>query len=180
MGGKFNKFIDNNAILSKLFNNRIVIKFKVILDGIFNQNKFFGFPTLDRYYVPEHDLPLTFSGSWLFDNFMTSGVFGGIAFIGMLISGIKNLVSYYKNSNDNKPEKVLLIAFIAGLLSSGIILYDGSPFIFESTLTPIYLSGPFMIMVFLFSYTHKSFKPTNKKEENIKEEVTNEEQKITL
>lgn len=178
--------IANNALLNKLFNNSYVNRYNVIVDGVFTGTKMFGFPTLDGFYI-EHSayrsVGLMPSGSWLFDNFMVSGLFGSIIFIAALVFGVKSLVNYYKTSSDEQSCKILLIAFVFGVLTSGMLLYDASPCIFNTTLSPFCMSGSFMIMLFLISYTFARNNKINKQESTVetnKEDVKHEEENIVL
>jgi hypothetical protein len=69
------------------------------------------------------------------------------------------MLIYYRNSDDNIKDKAMIVAFIFCFFFYGIINFDMTPLIFSKTLSPIYLSGPFLVTLFLFSYT--AFKTIN-------------------
>lgn len=157
--------IANNALLDRLFNsNRFISKYNAILYDVISNDKFFGF-----YHFAEmtegYLNGLYPSSSWIFDNFMTSGVFGVVFFAFFLVIGIRRLLKYYRESSDGKMEKALLVCFIFSFLAYSLISYDATPYIFSKEMSPIYLSGPFLVVLFLLSYAF--YKSLEKKVEAI-------------
>ncbi len=150
-------FISGNPILNKLFNgNRFAGSYNKILNALLTTNSTGDFVYLFGFY-PTYNVPV--SNSWLFDSFMTSGIFGVLFFVGFLVLGVRQLLIYYRKSGDNIKDKAMIVAFIFCFFAYSIINFDMTPLIFSRTLSPIYLSGPFLVTLFLFSYT--SFKTLN-------------------
>ncbi len=165
--------IKKSALLDRLFNsNALISKYNAIVDGIFG-DKLFGFPHFGKNQYYNYPNGVYASGSFLFDNFMFSGVFGSLFFILAFVIGFRRLFMYYKNSDDSIKEKITIIGFILTFFSYTLINFDNNPYIFSSDTIPMYLSGAFMVVIFLFSY---AFSKSNKaiiQEEN-KEEIVNE------
>ncbi len=160
-----------NAFLNKLFNsNRIVQLFNPLVTDVFTGEKFLGF-AVDNM-ISQNEVHM--SGSFIFDFFMTSGVIGVIAIIFMLVIGYKGFVKYFKSENDDFVSKALLIGFVTFYL-----IYIGASNsteygIYYSVFQPVYMTGPFMIMLFIFSYVLA--KGDVKKVEEVKpQEVTTNE-----
>lgn len=150
-------FISGNQILNKLFNvNRFADSYNKILNALLTTNSTGDFVYLFGFY-PTYNVPV--SNSWLFDNLMTSGIFGFLFFAVFLVLGVRHMLIYYRNSDDNIKDKAMIVAFIFCFFFYGIINFDMTPLIFSKTLSPIYLSGPFLVTLFLFSYT--AFKTIN-------------------
>lgn len=165
----FQSLIKNNSLLDRIFNsNRLVAQYNPILRTLTSTSGgsyiyLFGF-------FPGVAIDVGITNSWLFDNIMTSGIFGGLFFIFSLIIGIRRLGMYYRYSLDTSSEKGTIISFISVFLIYSLINYDASPFIFKDYLYPLYLSGPFLIVLFLFSYTNcRSTSIEQKKSEEILE-----------
>ena len=90
--------------------------------------------------------------------------------------GIRRVVKYYNNSDDDKKDKVMVLAFVFISLAYALVNYDATPYIFNETTIPFYLNNIFLIDVFLFGYCY--FKSDIKKEEAPVEEVVNYEEQI--
>lgn len=140
--------ISGNAFLDRLFNNGLVAKYSAILNWLFK--------TQDGHYVClfgfVHTSELYPSNSWLFDNFMTSGIFGVIFFLFFLIVGIRRVIKYFNHGSDHIRERATLLAFVFSFFAFSLINYDATPYVFSKTLSPMYLSGPFLITLFLMGY----------------------------
>jgi hypothetical protein len=173
------RLTESNSFLNKLFNtNAIVNKYNPLIENVFSGEKFLGFAVYSQTLLDEAHM----SGSFFFDFFMTSGVIGVIAFLFAIVIGFKGFGRYFKSENDNFYVKALLIAFVlVYLIFTGT--FDNTEYgIYYSVYKPIFMSGPFLIMIFIFSYVlAKSPKKENKVEpaiEEVKEEkeaVQNEE-----
>lgn len=150
-------FIANNSILNMLFNtNRFAASYNKILNALLTTNSTGDFVYLFGFY-PTYNVST--SNSWLFDSLMTSGLFGFLFFAVFLVLGVRHLLIYYRKSGDNMKDKAMIVAFIFCFFAYSIINFDMTPLIFSRTLSPIYLSGPFLVTLFLFSYA--SFKTLN-------------------
>ncbi|MFA7032332.1 MAG: hypothetical protein WC201_02065 [Bacilli bacterium] len=142
--------ISNNAILDRLFNgNGLVIRYNAILNWLMKTNSDGQFVCLFGFVHTSDVYP---SNSWFFDNLMTSGIFGSIFFLFFVIVGIRRLIIYFRQSQDLLPYRAMLVAFVLSFFAFSLINYDATPYIFSKTLSPIYLSGPFLVVLFLMSY----------------------------
>ncbi len=180
-----------NKIFNRLFNsNRFANAYNGIMDGTFASKviegrnvliKLFGYPINGGYvdYFGAMTWKLSDSNSFFFDTFFTSGFFGVVFLAVVLIAGIRRVILYYKYSQDNKADKVMVMSFIFISLAYAFLAYDATPFIFTKTIVPFYMNNIFLIDLFLFGYCYfNSEKPKEQVvvEEEVKEATTNEEQ----
>lgn len=173
---KVQSVISGNSLLNRLFNtNRIVSPFHSILDRLFSTYKAFGVPTWSTtsdYLYPE-GTPL--SGSWFFDNIVTTGSFGAIFFIVILVISIRRMVLYFRYGEDELKDKAMIFGFAFSFLAYSVLNYDSTPFIFADDIFPMYESGIFMIMLLLFSYCYaRSFKAKEAAPEIVEEKKEEE------
>lgn len=172
------KALKGNSLLDRLlFTNKFIKPYRTVLDGLFNSYKTFGSPTYSTYDFLAGIKP---TGSWLFDNFFTSGLFGGLFFIFAIVVGVRRLIIYYKHAEEGQVEKIMVITFILMFLTYTAVNYDMVIPSLVGTLSPVYESGLFMLVMILLTYAFAKslvYNPKGKKEEK-KEEVENEE--ITL
>ena len=142
--------ISNNAILDRLFNgNGLAIRYNAILNWLMKTNSDGQFVCLFGFVHTSDVYP---SNSWFFDNLMTSGIFGSLFFLFFIIVGIRRLTMYFRQSKDLLPYRAMLVAFVFSFLAFSFVNYDATPYVFSKTLSPIYLSGPFLVVLFLMSY----------------------------
>lgn len=154
-------FIAGNPLLNRLFNtNGLAIKYNQILNRVTTTNGNGEFVYLFGFFPTSEIIP---TNSWLFDILMTTGLFGLLFFIAVIIFGLVQLMKYYRSSADHLKDKAMVVAFILCFFAYGLLNYDMTPFIFSSDLSPIYLSGPFLVCLFLFSYAF--YKVVNKPKE---------------
>ncbi len=163
-------FISNNALLNKFFNtNRFVRIYNPLINHLFS-DKFLGF----IYYIPGEGMdPVLYdlSGSFFFDNFMTSGVIGNIAFIAMMVFSIFGFKRYFLSEKGEFSIKSTLFTLVSFYFGYSFLFSDGQYGIFYDIRKPIYLTSTFMIVLFICAYIYSS----NPKVEN-KEVVNNEKQ----
>ena len=142
--------IRGNATLARIFvNNRYAAVYANSVNDIFFDN------FLGSYYVPSKTDQVTWislTNSFLFDNVVTSGVIGGLAFVFMLFIGFKGFKKYILNSDDNMANKVALLGFTAFFTIFSSFLSEREFAVFYNLIRPIYMTGPFMIIVFIFCY----------------------------
>lgn len=173
--------IAKNSFLSHIFNdNRFAKSINAVLDGIFSKEKMFGNYTVEALYITHvgYDQGLYPVGSWLVDNFMISGLFGSLFFIFLLVVGLRRVILYFKNSEDNLMSKTLITALVFSIFVYGLVGFDANPYVFKSTLIPFCQNGLFLIAIFLISYCFcRSLKQVEKKEEAIVEEGGNDDEK---
>lgn len=179
-----------NGVLNRLFNaNGFSSSFDGILDGTFASKeiegknvmlKLFGYPISGGYvdYFGSMTWKLTDSNSFFFDTFFTSGFFGVLFLVVILVWGIRRMFLYYKNSEDKKSDKVLVMSFILISLAYAFLSYDATPYIFSKTIVPFYMNNIFVIDLFLFGYCffNSEIKVEKKEEVEVKEVVINEEE----
>ena len=178
----------SNSFLNRLLNaNRFVNSYNSILDGLFYRisdgntsimAKLFGFPINGPYVNSFGSMTwkLTDSNSFFFDSFFTSGLFGVIFLSAVLVFAFRRVFLYYKNSDDAKQDKVMILGFIIISFAYAFINFDATPMIFSKTVIPFYMNHIFLIDLFLFGYCF--FNSEKKKEEMkvVEEVVNNEEQ----
>ncbi|MBO6280455.1 MAG: hypothetical protein J6M95_02615 [Bacilli bacterium] len=138
-----------NSFLNRLFNtNGIINKYNPLVENIFSKEKFLGY-IVDNM-INQNEVHM--SGSFLFDFFMTSGVIGVIAFIFALVVGFKGFKNYFSKENDNLYIKVTLLTFVIFYLAYIGTFNDTEYAIYYKLYQPVYMSAPFLIMIFIFSY----------------------------
>ncbi|MCR5505795.1 MAG: hypothetical protein K6F07_02240 [Bacilli bacterium] len=148
-------FIAGNKLTNKLFNNGLLNPMKVILWEAFNKAKIFG-SFVGNIASEGYGVYQGPSGSWIFDNILTSGIFGAAFFMFAFVMGCRQMHKYYVNDKDAMVNKVMLIGFVIALFSITLIGYDATPLINSNRLYPIYMFAPFIIALFLISYTYKN------------------------
>lgn len=164
-----NKILSNN-LLGKIFgSNRFTKDYVPAVTDIFFDN-FLGsytlYPTLDP--VP----PIELSNSFIFDNIVTSGVIGALCFVIMLFVGFKGFKRYIFNSKDDKYAKLVLLAFTIFFTVFSAFFMDREIGIFYNIIRPIYMTGPFFLVLFIFTYVIAKGKASIIKENPQVEEVS--------
>lgn len=166
--------IASNSLLNRLFNtNFLVTGINAILWESLNLGKIFG-SFVGVVAGTGYGVNQQLAGTWIFDNVLTSGIFGAIFFDFALFIGLRQMMKYWKNSKDLDVNKYLIMGFVITLFVICGILYDGTPLINSNNLFPIYMFAPFLIALFLISYTFKEEKAVESQNEE-KEEVKYEE-----
>ena len=148
--GWYQNIVNNNGLLTKLFiSNRYAQKYSPAVDNIL----FTNFLGVWGKHTATGDVLYTLTGSFLFDNVMTSGVIGALAFIFMIVIGYKGFKKYFINDKEDQlSSKMLLIAFVSLFIIFSATLFEREFMVFHVAVRPIYMSGPFMIMLFIFTY----------------------------
>lgn len=157
--------ISNNFILNKLFNaNRFSASFKEALDGCLSSNRLLGF---------DADSDLLPTGSWLFDNIMTSGILGALSFLSFVVLISINLVKYYQKDGDDNLTKNLIVCFVGTFFIYGVFALDAQPYAHYLNFIVLQQNPMLLIVLFLCGYTFKIYnqKVEMKKEDNIDEKV---------
>ena len=168
-------FTSGNSFLNRLFNsNRYVNKINPLVFDILCSDNFLGFAVdksdIHSIYPPE----LHMSGYFYFDTFMTSGVIGVVAIVFALFIGLKGFKNYFLSEKDNFYSKAVLVSLVAFYLIF-IGLFNNTEYgVFYTIYQPAFMSGPFMIVIFVFSYVlGRGYEPKAVvKEEKPVEEVT--------
>ncbi len=172
-GSGLKNLFAQNALLNRIFiSNRFAAKFSTIMKDMFSSWKLFGCYIGDQSYNYPNFESQVVSNSWLFDNIMSSGIFGALFFLFALVIGIRRMFKYFKNSNDSLVYKLSMFGFVIGTLVIGIFNYDVTPLINSDSLSPFFTSTPLLISLFLMAYAFaKSNKLADKLEDTIKEDV---------
>ena len=173
--------ISSNSLLNRLFNtNRYVKPINTIFQDLFTTFKLFGCPVGGSFLDYPNGVPQILSNMWLFDNLMSSGLFGAIFFLAALVVGIRRLFKYLNKGTDDDYVKYLIAAFVLGFLVISLFLYDNYPLINSEAMVPFYTSAPLLICVFLLGYAFNHtlvLKQEQQFEEKEKTELPEEEVK---
>ena len=167
----FGNAIASNGFLNKLFNtNGYVNRYNPLIEDVFSGDKFLGYAVNNSVFQEEVHM----SGSFLFDFFMTSGVIGVIAFIFALSNGFLGFKKYFLKCDDDFYIKACLIAFVSFFIIYSATFNDTEYGVFYDIFKPIYMTGPFMLVIFIFSYVLASAGQQVEKIEKVEEVTTNE------
>jgi hypothetical protein len=167
-------FVKSNLLTHKIFNaNGLVAPINTILEQTLKNGFFFGYNPYEVYT----DTLVATSNSFLFDNFMMSGVLGAVLFLFTICWGIYSIYQMCIKSNVSLQNKTLIITFIVGYFGYCLINYDMAPYIYYSNFIPFFISGPFFIVLFLFGYSFK-LKAQEVKEESEENKPYQKEIKI--
>lgn len=89
------------------------------------------------------------------------------------------MIKYYQKSGEKDVNKALLFAYVIGTLAITAVAYSSKPLIYANNLYPIYMFTPFIITMFLISYTFKPLE-SQKEENNEQAEVNENEKEIAI
>ena len=105
---------------------------------------------------------------------MTSGVIGAAAIFAFIFLGFKAFKKYFYSHRDEFRLQATLLLFLIVFVAYSAFFNDVDYALFYKLYKPIYLTAPFMLMVFMFSYVicKTRVDEVSVVEEN-KEEVTN-------
>ena len=164
------------GILKRLFvTNKYSTVINPNLDGIFSSSKFLGFAGWfePKVYPPSFKIAYP-TGFFIFDTFMTSGVIGAAAIFAFIFLGFKAFKKYFYSHRDEFRLQATLLLFLIVFVAYSAFFNDVDYALFYKLYKPIYLTAPFMLMVFMFSYVicKTRVDEVSVVEEN-KEEVTN-------
>lgn len=153
----------NSSLLNRLFiSNRFAKAFGPMIANLFVDNRFFGYyeqPITSFVYKEAH-----LSGSYVFDNLMTSGLLGALAFLFILLMVIKGFKRYMFNKEENEEYRYrgLLFSFFSVFYLYSLFFNNGEYGIFYNIIKPIYMTGPFMLTVFMMFYVFAKSAPAKK------------------
>lgn len=137
-------FIASNKVLNFIFNSNVIIdNYKEILVNMFSSKKIFGYPT--SYIGTSNNIVL--------NQLNFAGVFGLLFFLVFVIVGAFYLYQYYKKTNEDRLNKMLIISYIIGFVILMIINGSTTGWVFSSTCYPTYLLPMFLLIPLLFGYT---------------------------
>ena len=178
-------FISSKSILNRLFiANRFSAAAIVILQDLFSSFKLFGCPVGGYAYLYPNGVQQEVSNIWLFDNLLSSGLFGAIFFIGALVIGIRRLFKYLKENEDDEGTRFLIAGYVLGFLVVSLLLFSNRPLVNSDRLFPFFTLSPLLVAVFLLGYVfNRTIKVKEEEPKPVEEEVKVEEEKdeiITL
>ena len=147
----YRNFIASNPFFNKIFNtNYISQNIKDILYNLFTTDKLFGFYFSRIVY----EIAAVPSNCWLFDNLITSGLFGAVFFLFAIVYAILGLIRYMKYSDDEIQHKAslfgLILSYFLVTLVSGDVYYQ----IFNKQYNFIFVTGPFLVILLLLGYAN--------------------------
>ena len=140
-----------NGLLNRIFNeNKLARLYNPILLDLFSGNKFLGFATNELGVGIYEEVHL--SGGFIFDSYMTSGVIGALALFLFIFLGLKSFKKYFKLHSDEFPLQATLFLFVIVFIGYSAFFNKGEYALYYRVYKPIYLTAPFMLMVFILSY----------------------------
>ena len=164
--------IANNRLLNKVFNtNAYAQTYNPVVTNIFNRNHLFGFASVEVDIGIYEELHL--SGGFIFDTFLTSGIFGVICLFAFIFVGFKSFKKYFYGHSDEFRYQALLLLFVIVFVLYSAFFNSGEYALYYKVYKPIYMTAPFMLAMFIFSYAYSKSHPYVP--EVKKEEVTNEQ-----
>ena len=168
--------IAGNIAFNRLFNtNRYVQSVNTIFQDLFSSFKLFGCPVGGAAYEYPNDVKQVLSGIWLFDNLMSSGLFGSLFFTAALVIGVRRLFKYLGSSIEDDGTRFTIGAFILGFFAVSLFSFDAYPLINSNKMFPFFTLAPLLVVLFLMGYVFN--KTLMNKEEKVKEtSVSNEKE----
>ena len=164
--------ISGNGLLDRVFNkNRYSSAVSTVFQDLFSTFKLFGCPVGGIFSDYPNNVPQILSNMWLFDNLMSSGLFGAFFFLGALIIGIRRLFKYLNKGTDEDYVRFTIAGLVLGFLVISMILFDAYPLIYSEKMAPFYTVAPLLLCVFFLGY---AFNHTLQLEPN-KQEIELEE-----
>ena len=162
--------IANNGLLNKLFNtNKYAQAYNPMVTNIFSKNHIFGFASIEVEPFIYEELHL--SGGFIFDTFMTSGVFGAIALFAFIFVGFKSFKKYFYSHSDEFHYGALMLLFAVVFISYSAFFNSCEYALYYNIYRPIYMSAPFMLTALFFAYSYCKGHPYIPE---VKEEVKDE------
>lgn len=181
----FAKAFASNAILNRLFiangaSSRILVVFQDLLSSKYGFFKLFGVAvdvmSFDPFYPP-NGVVQRLSGFWMFDNIMTSGLFGAIFFMFAVVIGVRRLFIYLGRYKEDNSVKFTIAGYILGFLVISTLLLDYRPLVNSDRMFPFFISAPLLIVLFLLGYVFNKTLTLPKKVKETKNEDNQEEVK---
>ncbi len=169
------KMLSSNSFLNRLFNtNSLITPINAVVKNIFSSAKFLGFVVEEVATGMYEEIHL--SGGFIFDSFMTSGVIGAVSLFIFVIIGLKAFRNYFKAHSDNFQYQATLFLFAIVFVGYSTFFNSGEYALYYKIYRPIYLTAPFMILVFIFMYVYSkgSLKLEELKEEQKEGELAHE------
>ena len=106
---------------------------------------------------------------------MTSGVLGALGLFLFIFFGFKTFKQYFKAHRDEFRLQATMLLFLVIFVFFAGLFGSGEYALYYNIYRPVYLTAPFMLMVFMFSYVVCKTKASV---ETGKEEIKSEEVKV--
>ena len=165
----FRAIFNKSELINRIFvRNRYSNGAIIIFEDLFTSFKLFGWQVGYYGYQYPNGVAQELSNIWLFDNLVSSGLFGAIFFIVTLVLGIRRLFKYVNNGDENDADKYLIVGYVLGTLALSLLLFNASPLVNSDQLSPFFTSSPLLIILFLLGYTSQK---TVYKVEEVKPEI---------
>lgn len=164
------------GFLRRLFvTNKYSMAINPNLEGIFSSSKFLGFASWPVNYYPYYEIAYP-TGFYIFDSFIFSGVIGTAAIIIFIFLGFKSFKKYFYSHKDEFRFKATLLLFLIVFVGYSAFFSDVDYSLYYNLQKPLYLTSPFMIMIFMFSYVicKSRVSELNTAENKTVEVITNE------
>ncbi len=133
------------------FVNKLTRKYHNFIRTMVEHNVYNGFTP---YLIGEDRMK--FTGSWMFDLFAISTVFGWISFIGFVVVLFIRYKKYFKDSQNDTSSKILLLGIILSTLLFLGTSYKSIVLVESGSYNPMFFLTPFIILVFIFGYIGKN------------------------
>ena len=173
----FNKLeLINRIFIHNRYSNAVII----IFEDLFSTFKLFGWQVGYYSYQYPNGVAQVLSNIWLFDNLVSSGLFGALFFMAALVIGIRRLFKYVKYSDENSADKYLIVGYVLGTLVVSLLLFNASPLVNSDQLSPFFTSSPLLVILFLLGYVSQKTvynKEESKTDSNIPQVENKEEKK---
>ena len=139
------------GILDRIFNsNRYARRVNPILINLFSSSKFLGF--YGNQTAPSIIDEVSLSGFFIFDSFMTSGVIGALAIFAFIFLGFKSFKKYFYSHKDEFRLQATMLLFLIVFVGYSAFFNEGEYTLYYNVYKPLYLTSPFIIMIFMLSY----------------------------
>ena len=178
----FNEVVNNNAFLSKIFNNgRFMMPINYVLNQSVLEYNLFGFVNSMSYWQTQ----VAFNTKTYFFEFelvKEGGIFALVVLVFLIVITFSSVSRYSSKGKDTPFIKAIVISLMLGIFIYATFAQDSFPFIHDNeTYSSFFRSLPALILLFLMGYT---FYPDLKKDEvpafeneveEVKEEIKEEE-----
>ena len=179
----FAKIFTGNSFLNRLFvanglSSRIILVFQDLLNAKYGFFKLFGAAvdvmSFEPFYPPNGVIQ-KLSGFWMFDNIITSGLFGAIFFMFALVLGVRRLFIYIGRFKEDDSVKYTIAGYTLGFLVISLLLLEVRPLVNSDRMFPFFISAPLLVVIFLLSYVFNKTLSLPKKAKEVVEEQPQEE-----
>ena len=166
--------ISKNVLFNRVFNTNIYARaYSSVITDLFSKDHIFGYAANDVGGLYPEEVHL--SGGFIFDTFMTSGVFGALSLFIFIYAGIKSFKKYFNSHSDEFRYQIVMLLFVIIFLTYSAFFNSCEYALYYRIYKPIFITAPFMVMTFMLSYVYCKGHPYVESKEATKEEVNNEQ-----